>query len=200
VTTYRLKGVPLIPFIVTALLLPPFVEEIAIGQNTPWVALPVALGCYLVALRGWSWTAGLLLSWAICKPHDFFLPLVVVGMELARRRDWRTCLGGALGLRTFTERYMLAFLVWPFFSPYGFLSDQVVLILPVAFFVQRILSMSDNVRALQFLTALTLLVGLTYLMDIVVLVQTRLSWFFFAPSVLVLVRSFGRSVTEVAAE
>lgn len=72
VTTYRLKGVPLIPFIVTALLLPPFVEEIAIGQNTSWVALPVALGCYLVALQGWSWTAGLLLSWAICKPHDFF--------------------------------------------------------------------------------------------------------------------------------
>lgn len=197
----------------------------------------------------------------------------MVGIELARRRDWRTCLGGVLGLlvpvvcaellhpgiwklwvyreqwpqqalganvsalfriasgdfealslplivplsiilglvvyrigirelglRTFTERYMLAFLVWPFFSPYGFLSDQVVLILPVAFFVQRILSMSDNVRALQFLTALTLLVGLTYLMDIVVLFQTRLSWFFFAPSLLVLVRSFGRSITEVTAE
>jgi hypothetical protein len=87
------------------------------------------------------------------------------------------------------EVMMAAWLISPFFAPYGFLSDQVTLILPLAYFSQLILAEKSPTQVKRFALLMVAANVLTLLMNYFQLEATNAGWFLFAPLMLFVVRS-----------
>jgi len=250
----------ILAYLISAIGLLPAWEEVRLGQNTSWVALAVAVGCYCMLRAGHSALAGALLAVSLCKPHNFFLPLMVVAYRVIRTRDWRALGGGFISLlmagvvpeilhpgiwsawlfreqwpyhphcANFSTALVLAidgatvlhswliysisisigFLVWavgvsryrlvspesqimwawlvtPFFAPYGFLSDHVTLVFPLAYFAGWIGSQHGPESQARFLMTLLLISIGGLLLPVNSFNGESLSWFIFAPATLIAV-------------
>jgi hypothetical protein len=260
------RPIPLIPFAICAFGLIPFWEEIRLAQNTSWVALYFAAGTFLLLQGRRPYLAGALLPVALCKPHDFYLSLLVLGFVVISSRGWRVVVGAAMSVllaastehllrpgiwsqwlfreqwpyvayganlvtllhlfalkpevatdtllavvssllgvllwwrgiavcrfSTIRDRVMWAWIVTPFFAPYGFLSDQVALIFPFSYFVSRIANEEGSSSLLRFLSWFLLLTVICCALSLIPTAPTPLSWFVFAPGMIALILQSLRS-------
>lgn len=257
-------------FIVCAFGLLPLWEELRIAQNTSWLSLYVASGTALLLQGKHPYLSGALLATALCKPHDFFLPLLIYSVDIIRNRQVKIVLGGGVSLLcaglvihlvspgiwsnwlfretwpyvayganvttllhlsvvapdsalnpyvafgsavagcvvwwkgvrvcrfdTHTDKVMWAWIVTPFFAPYGFLSDQVTLLFPFAYFVSRIVSEGGALGQRRFLTVSCLISLVCGALGFVPARPIPLSWLLFAPMMMAHIAiTFRRSRAE----
>ncbi len=92
------RQILLVPIVICGFGLFPFWEEIRLAQNTSWVSLYFAAGTFLLLRAQRPYLAGALLPVALCKPHDFYLPLSVLSFVVISSRRWRVVVGSVVSL------------------------------------------------------------------------------------------------------
>jgi hypothetical protein len=219
----------------------------------------VALGTALFIHGRAPYVAGSLLAVALCKPHDFYLPLALIAIHIVKTKQIRVVLGalinllitgllveminpgiwfkwltrdqwpfvayganlttimqlmisapsahstlpfacvsaalGALVWRhgcsacSFTslpDRIMWAWLVTPFFAPYGFFSDQVTLLFPFSYFTNRVFALEKAEQG-RFFKRFGFIFTVCATLFFVRSQPIPLSWLLYAPLIVLLV-------------
>lgn len=251
---------PLLPFILCAFGLLPFWEELRLAQNTSWVSLYVAAGTVLLFRAQRPYLAGALLAVALCKPHDFYLPLLVMAFAIVTARRWSVVGGAAASLliaattvhliqpgiwskwifreqwpyvayganlttllhlvaidphstsdtllafispllgalvwwrgvslcrfTTLLDKVMWAWIITPFFAPYGFMSDHVTLIFSFSYFASRMFNEKNRSSQAQFSTRFFLLTLACFSLSLIPTTPIPLSWLLFAPGIIAVI-------------
>jgi hypothetical protein len=90
-------------------------------------------------------------------------------------------------LESLESQIMWAWLVAPFYAPYGFLSDHVTLVFPVSYFAGRLGHQLGTQFQARLLLSLSLLSIVGLLLPANPFTGESLSWFIFAPGALIAV-------------
>jgi hypothetical protein len=88
---------------------------------------------------------------------------------------------------TAIDRVMWAWIVTPFFAPYGFMSDHVTLIFSFSYFVSRIINERGGASQRQFFAYFFILSLSCMALSFIPTRPVPLSWFLFAPGLVALV-------------
>jgi hypothetical protein len=102
----------------------------------------------------------------------------------------------ACGFTSFVDKVMWAWLVTPFFAPYGFFSDQVTLIFPFSYFVSRMVAEEGVSARTRFLQRFCVLSVMCLALSLLPSSPIPMSWMLYAPALVSLIFVSFRSATS----